>query len=342
RGGERPNAGRPGGIMLGRDRELAAVERALADARLGRSAALVIRGEAVIGKTSLLRFAVEGAVEMRVLAARGVQFEADVPFSGLDELLRPTLSLLERLPATHATALRSSLGLGERVETDRLLVGAATLGLISGYAEQAPVLVVVDDAQWLDRASAEALAFATRRLLADPVAVLITVRDGEDSTLIDAGLPELRLSPLDHAAAAALLERAAADTVDPHVAGAILDTAGGNPLALVELAAEAAKLAYAAAGSPLPVATTGARPTVRSLRWRPTPTTPTAAPGTWRRPRPVAMPPRPRPWRLPASVRGSAPPTHPQPRLSRKPPASAKPARRGWYVCWRRPRTPGW
>jgi len=250
-------------MLLGRDREMAAVERALADARLGRSAALVIRGEAGIGKTSLLRFAVEGAVEMRVLAARGVQFEADVPFSGLDELLRPTLSLLERLPATHARALRSSLGLGERVETDRLLVGAATLGLISGYAEQAPVLVVVDDAQWLDRASAEALAFAARRLLADPVAVLITVRDGEDSTLIDAGLPELRLSPLDHAAAAALLERAAADTVDPHVAGAILDTAGGNPLALVELAAEAAKLAYAAAGSPLPVATTVERAYLR-------------------------------------------------------------------------------
>src|SRR2546427_10282586 len=111
-------------MLLGRDREMAAVERALADARLGRSATLVIRGEAGIGKTSLLRFAVERATEMRLLAARGVQFEADVPFSGLDELLRPTLSLLDRLPATHATALRSSLGLGERVERAGLRVGA--------------------------------------------------------------------------------------------------------------------------------------------------------------------------------------------------------------------------
>src|SRR3982074_2612517 len=99
-------------MLLGRDREMAAVERALADARLSRRAALDTRGEAGSGKTPLLRFALEGDLDMRVLAARGVQFEADVPFSGLDELLRPTLSLLERLPATHATALRSSLGLG--------------------------------------------------------------------------------------------------------------------------------------------------------------------------------------------------------------------------------------
>src|SRR2546425_2929008 len=98
-------------MLLGRDREMAAVERALADARLGRSAALVIRGEAGIGKTSLLRFAVEGAVEMRVLAARGVQFEADVPFSGLAELLRPTLSLPDRLPPPHPPPLQSSLAL---------------------------------------------------------------------------------------------------------------------------------------------------------------------------------------------------------------------------------------
>src|SRR2546423_8855217 len=132
-------------MLLGREPELRTIDRVLADARLGRSSALVIRGEAGIGKTALLRYAVSGASAMRVLSARGVQFEADVPFAGLHELLRPALGLLDRLPPTHATALRSSLGLGERVEADRLVIGAATLGLGSAYAEEAPLPAGIDD-----------------------------------------------------------------------------------------------------------------------------------------------------------------------------------------------------
>src|SRR5216684_5780465 len=164
-------------MLLGREPELSAIDQALAAARLGKSARLVIRGEPGIGKTSLLEYAVEQAGTMRVLTARGVEFEADVPFAALSELLQPALDRLDRLPPFHAEALRSSLGLGPRTEPDRLIIGAAALGLISAYADEAPALITVDDAQWLDRASTEAIGFVARRLVADPVAVLIAVRE---------------------------------------------------------------------------------------------------------------------------------------------------------------------
>src|SRR2546425_560998 len=191
-------------MLLGREPELIAIDQALAAARLGTSSRLLIRGEPGIGKTALLEHAVSEAGSMRVLAARGVEFEADVPFAGLHELLHPTLALLDRLPQRHAAALRSSLGLGPRIEADRLIIGAAALGLISAYAEDRPLLITVDDAQWLDRASSEAIRFAARRLFADPVSILIAIRDEEESPLLAAGLPELRLSGLDQASAAAL------------------------------------------------------------------------------------------------------------------------------------------
>src|SRR5256885_1071709 len=157
-------------MLLGRELETRAIDEALAAARLGKSSRLIIRGEPGIGKTALLDHAVAHAESMRVLAARGVEFEADVPFAGLHELLHPALGLLDRLPAIQASALRSSLGLGVRIESDRLIIGAAVLGLISAYAEDAPLLITVDDAQWLDRASSEAIGFAARRPVAGPVA----------------------------------------------------------------------------------------------------------------------------------------------------------------------------
>jgi hypothetical protein len=122
-------------VLLGREPELRAIDQALAAARLGKSSRLVIRGEPGIGKTALLEYAVDQSTDMRVLSARGVEFEADVPFAGLHELLLPALGLLDRLPPVHASALRSSLGLGARIEADRLIVGAAVLGLISSYAD---------------------------------------------------------------------------------------------------------------------------------------------------------------------------------------------------------------
>ena len=241
-------------MLLGRERELQAIDQALAAARLGKSSRLLIRGEPGIGKTALLEHAVSEAGAMRVLAARGVEFEADVPFAGLHDLLHPTLGLLDRLPTIHASALRSSLGLGPRIESDRLIIGAAVLGLISSYAEEAPLLITVDDAQWLDRASAEAIGFAARRLFADPVAILIALREDEESPLLAASLPELSLSGLDPASATTLLERAGTGKVSPELARRMLDATGGNPLALLELGHEAPR-ASGAAHDDLPIAT---------------------------------------------------------------------------------------
>src|SRR5713226_9522190 len=226
-------------MLLGRGAELLAIDQALASARLGKSSRLLIRGEPGIGKTALLEYAAGQAGSMRVLAARGTEFEADVPFAGLHELLHPALELLDRLPPIHASALRSSLALGPRIEADRLIIGAAVLGLISAYAEEGPLLITVDDAQWFDRASSEAIGFAARRLFADPVAILIAVREDEESPLLAAGLPELSLGGLDQAPATALLERAADGKVSSDLARRMLDATGGNPLALLELGRDA-------------------------------------------------------------------------------------------------------
>jgi len=215
---------------------------------------MVIRGEPGIGKTALLDYAVSHCGAMRVLAARGVEFEANVPFAGLHDLLHSALRLLHRLPAIQAAALRSSLGLGPRIESDPLIIGAAVLGLISAFAEEGPLLVTVDDAQWLDRASSEAIGFAARRLLADPVAILIALREGEESAFLAAGLPELRLRGLDQGATAALLEKASNTTVSSDLARRAVDATGGNPLALLELGPDAFRLAASPFDSP-PVAT---------------------------------------------------------------------------------------
>jgi class 3 adenylate cyclase len=249
-------------MLLGREPELLAIDQALAAARLGKSSRLVIRGEPGIGKTALLEHAVAEAVSMRVLTVRGVEFEADLPFAGLHELVHPTLGLLDRLPPIHAAAMRSSLGLGPRIEADRLIIGAAALGLISAYAEEAPLLITVDDAQWLDRASSEAIGFAARRLVADPVAILVSVREGEDSPLLAAGLPEIRLSGLDQASATELLERAAAGQVSTELAHWMLEATRGNPLALLELGREAPHMSAPPHGN-LPVATSVERAYLR-------------------------------------------------------------------------------
>ena len=241
-------------MLLGRQRELNALDQALAAARLGRSSQLVIRGEPGIGKTALLQYAIEQAGSMRVLSARGVEFESDVPFAGLSELLQPAVDRLDRLPPFHADALRSSLGLGPRIEADRLIIGAAALGLVSAFADEAPLLLTVDDAQWLDRASTEAIGFLARRLVADPVCVLIAIREGEESPLLAAGLPELRLAGLDSEAATELLARAGGTAVAADIASRLVEATGGNPLALLELGPEAGNVP-AAPHDNLPVTT---------------------------------------------------------------------------------------
>ncbi len=235
-----------GGMLVGRDREREAIERALERARSGASATLALLGEPGIGKTSLLRHAEGRARGMQLLRARGVESEAQIPFASLLELLRPALGALDRIPEPQAIALEGALALRPARAQDRFAVGAATLSLLATYAEQGAVAVLVDDAQWLDGPSAEAMRFAVRRLVADPIAVLVAVREGEPSLLDGADLPTVRIGGLSRVEAASLL-----DWLAPEAAARLHAATAGNPLGLIELGGEADELALAPAGAPV-------------------------------------------------------------------------------------------
>jgi DNA-binding CsgD family transcriptional regulator len=226
-------------VLLGRDSEREAVSRAIATARLGVGGTLVLMGEPGVGKTALLEEAVAALGEMRLLRATGLEAERHLPFAGLLQLVRPALGHLERLAAPQAEALSAALALsdGAAGSGDRFTIGAAVLNLLSAYAEEGPVAVVVDDLHLLDLPSAEALVFAARRLGADPVVVLVGLRTSEADRLV-AGLPILPVSGLDPVAAAALVARTAGAPVAPGRLEPLLALAAGNPLALLELAAD--------------------------------------------------------------------------------------------------------
>jgi DNA-binding CsgD family transcriptional regulator len=241
-------------MLLGRDLERRQIDQALARARSGASATLALVGEPGIGKTALLGYATEGAAGMHLLRARGIESEAQIPFGSLLELIRPALTVLEKIPEPQAAALESALALRPGSARDRFAVGAATLSVLAAYAEQAPVAVLVDDVQWLDGSSAQALLFAFRRLVADPIAVLIACRDGEPSLLDGAGLPTLTLGGLTSGEAAMLVPGLA-----PDVARRLHRAAAGNPLALLELAPDAHELALAPDGAPVLVSATISR-----------------------------------------------------------------------------------
>jgi hypothetical protein len=194
-------------MLLGRNQERLAIDRLLAEARQGHSGVLALVGEAGIGKTELLEYAAGRADEMRLLRARGVESEAEVAFAGLAELLRPALTVIDRIPAPQATALAGALTLGPSTAQDRFAIGAATLSLLSVWAQEEPLVLLIDDAHLLDGSSADALRFATRRLLADPIALIFAVREGEPSLLDGADLRILRVAGLDRSDAAELLER---------------------------------------------------------------------------------------------------------------------------------------
>jgi len=218
-------------MLLGRKREQEEIDRVLGQARSGTSATLALVGEAGIGKTVLLDYAAERAADMRILRARGIESEAQIPFASLLELLRPALVVLDKIPEPQAMALEGALALRPGVAQERFAVGAATLSLLAAYAEEGPVALLVDDAHWLDEPSAQALLFAVRRLVADPIAALVAVREGESSLLDGADLPRHRLGGLSTEDAAALvqgLSAAAAERLQASTAG--------NPLALIELA----------------------------------------------------------------------------------------------------------
>jgi DNA-binding CsgD family transcriptional regulator len=237
-------------MLLGRADERREIEQALARARSGASAVLALAGEPGIGKTALLGYAEQRSTGMRLLRARGIESETQVPFGSLLELVRPALVLLDQIPAPQAAALEAALALRPAAAQDRFAVGAATLSLLAAYAEQAPVTVLVDDAQWLDRPSAAALLFAFRRMVADPVAVLIAVREGEPSLLDGADLPVIRLAGLSLDEAALL-----APGLPPDAVRRLHQATAGNPLALRELATDAGDrdLMLAPEGAPVMV-----------------------------------------------------------------------------------------
>ncbi len=239
-------------MLLGRKDERLALDRLLTQARDGRSGVLALVGEPGIGKTALLEHAAESAEGMRILRCRGIESEATIPFAGLAELLRPALSALDHIPAPQATALAGALALGPAGARDRFAIGAATLSLLSASAEERPLALLVDDAHWLDRSSAETLLFAARRLLADPIALVLTVRQGQPSLLDGADLRTLQVAGLDRSDAANLLSGA---TIPHDALERLYCATGGNPLALLELAPEATRLARLPAAAPVPIST---------------------------------------------------------------------------------------
>src|SRR3984957_3361697 len=238
-------------MLLGRKGEQREIEVTLAAARSGTSAALVILGEPGIGKSALLDHAAARAEGMQLLRARGIESEAKIPFASLFELLRPALGALERIPKPQRAALEGALAMRAGPANDRFAVGAATLSLLAAFAEQRAMAVLIDDAQWLDAPSAQALLFAFRRLLADPIAVLIAAREGEPSVLARAHLPTLHVDGLTREEAAELLPRLRIDA-----ARRLHAATGGNPLALLELADETDELAFAPAGAAMLVPAT--------------------------------------------------------------------------------------
>ena len=218
--------------LLGRTDECAVLDGLIGDVRRGESRSLVLRGEAGIGKTALLKSLVESASDLTVVRAMGVESEMELAYASLHQLCAPMLEPLERLPAPQRQALEIVFGLSAGAAPDRFLVGLAVLSLFSEVADQRPLLCVVDDAQWLDQASALTLAFVARRLLAEPVAIVFASR--EPGMALE-HLPELELHGLRDRDARALLSSAVPFKLDAQVRDRIIAETRGNPLALLEL-----------------------------------------------------------------------------------------------------------
>jgi DNA-binding CsgD family transcriptional regulator len=221
-----------GGQLIGREREREVLDRLLDGVRGGRGGVLVVHGEAGVGKTALLDYAVEAAREFRTARTSGIEAEMELPFAAVQQLCSAFLDLMDRLPQPQHEALGVAFGLITGPAPNPFLVGLAVLGLLSEAAEERPLLCVVDDAQWLDRASARALGFVARRLLAEKLALVIAARQPGD---VLAGLPELHVLSLGHRDARTLLESALPARLDDHVLERIVAETRGNPLALLEL-----------------------------------------------------------------------------------------------------------
>jgi DNA-binding CsgD family transcriptional regulator len=227
-----PNLSPPG--LLDRDSERDVLEQLVAGVRAGQSRVLVVRGEAGVGKTALLRHLSVAAKGCRIARASGVESEMELAFAGLHALCAHMLDRLGHLPAPQRDALSTAFGLSAGPPPDRFLVGLAVLSLLADAAEEQPLVCIVDDAQWLDLVSAQTLAFVARRLLAERVGLVFGLRESGDEQMLE-GLPELVVEGLGDADARALLESAVPGPVDARVRRRILDETRGNPLALIEL-----------------------------------------------------------------------------------------------------------
>jgi DNA-binding CsgD family transcriptional regulator len=219
-------------VLVGRRDERDVLDGLLVAARGGRSGVLVLRGEPGVGKTALVDYAIGSASGFRVARAMGTGSEMELAFAALHQLCAPMLDRLDALPAPQRDALGAAFGLSAGNAPERFLVGLAVLSLLSETAGEEPLLCVVDDAQWLDRASAQALGFVARRLLADPVALVFATRD-ESVEL--AGLPELVIEGLGDRDARTLLASAVEGPLDDRVRDRVIAETRGNPLALLEL-----------------------------------------------------------------------------------------------------------
>ncbi len=224
--------GSQGAQLVGRRREREVVDRLLHDARDQRGGVLVLYGDPGVGKTALLEYAVEVGQEFRVAHAVGVEGEMELAYAALQQLCSPSRERLERLPDPQRDALGVAFGLSAGPAPNTFFVGLAVLSLLSEDAEERPVLCVIDDAQWLDRASARALAFVARRLLAEKVAVVVAARALPDALT---GLPQLHVEPLGRGDARTLLESALRGRLDESVLERVVVETRGNPLALLEL-----------------------------------------------------------------------------------------------------------
>ncbi len=223
-------------MLHGRDAERARLAALLDGACGGRAGTLLLHGEPGVGKSALIEDLVANAGSgVLVLRTQGVESEAPLAFAALHRLLRPVFGLLDRLPSPQARSLRTVFGQEDVDTVQPFLVALATLSVLTEAAEDAPVLCVLDDAQWLDQATADAVLVASRRLGADRVAVVFAARDGEGRTFAPDDVPTMALTPLTGAPARALLVEAAGGAVPDEVADRLLTQAAGNPLALVEL-----------------------------------------------------------------------------------------------------------
>jgi DNA-binding CsgD family transcriptional regulator len=238
-------------VLHGRRLECARIDELIASARAGDSGSLVLRGEAGIGKSALLVHAAGLATGMRVLRGTGIETESELPFAGLHRLLLPVRHLVDLLPDAQCSAIKSAFGLGPVAGTDRWLLSLAVLNLLAEAAVDAPVLCVIDDAQWLDSASTDALTFVARRVQAEGIAMLFAARDDPLRPFDAPGLSTLRLAGLDEAAADALLTERAHVPVSAAVRDRVLRGTLGNPLAMAELA-ESLTAEQLSGSAPLP------------------------------------------------------------------------------------------